>query len=181
MSFDQAIDIPEIFDADDLRVTLLKEKARYSLRLKSQDVTAIKKASGLKLPAKIMGSTRTKDIICAKLGPDEWIVIADPTQKVKLDKTLAKVSKEFTCSITEISHRNVGFEISGSEAAQLINVGCPMDLSLDKFPVGKAVRTLFESASILLIRTDEHSFHLECWRSFGPYLRDFFARVISTR
>lgn len=181
MLFDQAIDIPECLNAEALAVSLMGEKARYSLRLKSADVSAIKKASGLKLPAKIMGASHGKDVTCAKLGPDEWIVIADPAQKPKLDKALAKVSKDFTCSVTDISHRNVGFGITGADAAKLINVGCPLDLSLEKFPVGKAVRTLFESASILLIRTDEQSFHMECWRSFGPYLRDFFARVVTTR
>lgn len=181
MSFDQAIDIPEILSEEGVSVALLEEKTRYSLRLKSEDLTAIKKASGLKLPSKMMASTRGQDRICAKLGPDEWIVIAKPSQKGKLDKALSKVSNDFICSVTDISHRNVGFEISGPEATALINIGCPVDLSLGKFPVGKAVRTLFESASILLIRTDEHSFHVECWRSFGPYLRDFFVRVVSTR
>ena len=180
MSFDQAIDIPECLNADALTVSLMDEKARYSLRLKSTDVAAIKKMSGLKLPAKILGSSQGKDVTCAKLGPDEWIVIADYGQKAKLDKVLARVSKDYICSITDISHRNVGFDITGPEAAKLINVGCPLDLSLDAFPIGKAARTLFESASILIIRTSEQSFHLECWRSFGPYLRDYFKRVVDT-
>ena len=181
MLFDQALDIPEILNSDDVTISLMEEKARYNLRLKDKDVAAIKKVTGLKLPTKIGGSTRGKGIICVKLGPDEWNIISSIKEKPKLDKSLTKTSKSYICSVTDISHRNVGFEIEGEEAVNLINVGCPLDLSLEEFPVGKVTRTVFESASIMLLRTGERSFHLECWRSFSPYLRDYFTRVISSR
>jgi len=60
-------------------------------------------------------------------------------------------------------------------------VGCPLDLSLAAFPIGKVTRTVFESAQIMIARVDEQSFYVETWRSFGPYLRDFFERVVTTR
>lgn len=181
MLFDQAIDISDTLKSDDVSVALMGEKTRYNLRVKSTDVTAFKKASGLKLPSKMGGSTLSKDVKCLKLGPDEWLVIADTSQNQKLDKAFAKASKDFICSVTDVSHRNIGFEVSGELAAKLINVGCPLDLSLTAFPVGKVTRTIFESAQIMLLRTGEGSFHVECWRSFGPYLRDYFNRVMTTR
>ena len=181
MLFDQALDFPEILSSGDVAVSLMEEKSRYNLRLKAKDVAAIKKAAGLKLPAKIGRSTQDKNTLCVKLGPDEWIVIASLKETSKLDKRFAEISKNYICSITDISHRNIGFQISGAEAVNLINVGCPLDLSLETFPVGKVTRTVFESVSIMLLRTGEQSFHLECWRSFGPYLRDYFTRVISSR
>ena len=180
MLFDQDIIIPETLMIDGLSVKLMNERARYNLRLKSGDVTAFKKATGLALPRKVNTSSTKMDTTCLCLGPDEWVVIADKKLKPKLDKLLAKASKDFVCSVTDISHRNVGFEISGPESARLINVGCPLDFSLEKFPVGKATRTVFESVSIMLLRTGEDSFHVECWRSFGPYLRDYFKRVVTS-
>ena len=181
MLFDQAVDIPEALNSERVRVTLVGERIRYSLRVKTADVAAFKKASELKLPSKMGGSSLSKDLLCLKLGPDEWLVIADSSLKTKLDLVFAKASKNFICSITDISHRNIGFEVSGELAGELINVGCPLDLSLTAFPVGKVTRTIFESAQIMLHRTGEDSFHVECWRSFGPYLRDYFDRVITTR
>lgn len=181
MLFDQAIDIPNILEVGEVTVSLMEEKARYNLRLKSKDIAAIKKDSGLKLPAKIGGSSRDKKTTIIKLGPDEWLVIAELQEAKKLSKSLAKIAEKFICSITEISHRNVAFEIKGEEASRLVNVGCPLDLSLEKFPVGKGVRTIFESTPIILLRTGAHHFHMESWRSFGPYLRDYFLRVVSTR
>lgn len=180
MLFDQAIDMPEALQSDDLRVMLMDEYMRYSLRIKSKDVAAFKKTTGLKLPSKINAFANDKGTFCAKLGPDEWFVRAPIKSGAKLEKPLTKASKDFVCSVTEVSHRNVGFEISGPEAAALINVGCSLDLHADKFPIGKATRTAFESAGIILIRTDEHRFELECWRSFGPYLRDYFKRITNS-
>ena len=181
MLFDQAVDIPEIFKSERVSVTLIEGKARYNLRVKAADITAFKKSTGLKLPSKIGSSSLSKVVSCLKLGPDEWLVIANSTQQKKLDKVFEKASKDFICSITDISHRNIGFEVSGELAAKLINVGCPLDLSLTAFPVGKVTRTIFESAQIMLLRTGEDSFHVECWRSFAPYLRDYFKRVMTTR
>lgn len=181
MLFDQAVDIPETLNSERVNVALMGEKARYNLRVKTADIAAFKKASELRLPSKMGGSSLTKDVSCLKLGPDEWLVIADTTQKKKLDKAFTKASKDFICSVTDVSHRNIGFEVSGELAAKLINVGCPLDLSLTAFPVGKVTRTIFESAQIMLLRTGEGSFHVECWRSFGPYLRDYFNRVMTTR
>lgn len=180
MLFDQAIDIPKELTSDAVTVSLLDERIRYSLRVKPTDVTAFKKTTGLNLPKKIGQSTGTKGILSLCLGPDEWLIIAPKSIEETLSEKLVQASNDFTCSVTDVSHRNIGFEISGTSAAALINVGCPQDLSLEKFPVGKTSRTVFESATVVLVRSSETSFHLEAWRSFGPYLRDFFKRVLTT-
>jgi len=180
MLFDQAIDIPSELSSEDVTVLLLDECVRFSLRVKRKDLTAFKKLSGLKLPLNIGQSTSVKNKLGFCLGPDEWLVVASVSERDELTDKLKAVSSELTCSITNISHRNVGFDISGKKAAALVNVGCPQDLSLETFPVGKVTRTVFESASIIVYRKSETSFQIECWRSFGPYMRDFFKRVVTT-
>ena len=180
MLFDQAIDIPESLNSNELKLILLPERLRYSVRVKPSDVTAIKKASGLKFPSKIGASdmSMTQFILC--LGPDEWLIIADPKEKVKLTKALTKIQDGYTVSVTDVSHRNIGFSLLGPRAVKMLNAGCPLDLSLEAFPVGKTTRTVFESASIVLTRTGEDHFAIECWRSFAPYLRDYFKRIAET-
>lgn len=181
MLFDQAIDIPEVFTSEELAVSVLDEMARFSLRIKAKDLTEFKKITGLKLPKNIGQSTSVKTILSFCLGPDEWLVITPISQKNDLSKKLSKASATIVCSVTEVSHRNVGFNISGKKSAELINVGCPQDLSLEKFPVSKVTRSVFESASIILFRSEETTFHMECWRSFSPYIRDYFKRVMVTK
>lgn len=178
---DQAIDIPESLNGDALQLTLMDEALRYNLRLKSADLSAIKKMSRLKLPSKIGGSDISAAQLILCLGPDEWLIIADPKARDELSKVLAKIEKNFTVSITEISQRNIGFELSGERAVKALNVGCPLDLSLEAFPIGKTTRTVFESAALVIIRLSEDRFRLEAWRSFAPYLRDFFARIANDK
>jgi len=181
IGFAQGLDIPEALDTDDLRLTLMTERLRYSLRMKPADLPAIKKASGLKFPSKIGASDITQNRFILCLGPDEWLIIADPKTQEKLSASLTKIEQAFTVSLTDISHRNIGLELSGGRAADALNVGCPMDLSLGAFPIGKTTRTIFEAAPIVATRLDEHKFHIECWRSFAPYLRDFFLRIANDK
>jgi len=181
MLFDQAIDIPEVLLSGAVTAGLVAEKRRYNLRIKAGDVAAFKKTSKLKLPVKINTASISNDMSCFKLGPDEWIVIADPSKRQELDAVFHDMSNVLTFSVTDISHRNVALELSGPKAETLLNVGCPLDLSLAAFPIGKVTRTVFESAQIMIARVDEQSFYVETWRSFGPYLRDFFERVVTTR
>jgi sarcosine oxidase subunit gamma len=46
--------------------------------------------------------------------------------------------------------------------------GCPLDL--DRFVVGRATRTIYETVEIILIRETEDRFHVEVWRSFASWL-----------
>jgi len=163
MLFDQALDIPDSLKTDELKVTLMPESLRYSVRIKTSNLKAVKKLSGLNFPSKIGKTDRSKAQVILCLGPDEWLIIADPKEKTKLAKTFAKIEKDYVVSVTDISHRNIGFGITGPLA------------------VGKTTRTVFESASIILIRTGENDFGIECWRSFAPYLCDFFVRIANDK
>ncbi len=176
MLFNQDIKIAAPLQNGDLCVKLVEEKTRYSLRIKPSDLAAFKKASGLKLPAKIGKSagTAAQSYLC--LGPDEWMVITAPENSNKLRAKLEKLAAEFTYSYADISHRNVGFIVSGKQAANAINIGCPLDLSLSAFPIGKVTRTVFENAPIMIVRKNITEFELECWRSFAPYVCEFFDR-----
>jgi len=160
--FDQAVSVPDMLNRGGLSVGLIEARTRYVFRVKPGDVTAVKKLTGLKFPRKIGQTAIAQAQIEACLGPDEWLWLAPP-------------------AAVDISHRNVGFEISGPASERLLSAGCPLDLSSQSFPKGRACRTVFESVSIVLIRTGDNSFHLECWRSFAPYLRDYFSRIVSTR
>jgi len=52
----------------------------------------------------------------------------------------------------------------------VLNTGCPLDLSLDEFPVGMCTRTIFGKSEIVLWRTSAAGFRVEVWRSFAAYV-----------
>ncbi len=176
MLFNQDIEIGAALQSGDLSVKLMEEKTRYSLRIKAEDLAAFKKASGLKLPRKIGQSTGTakQSLLC--LGPDEWMVITALNNAKSLRANLEAMASQFTYSYADISHRNIGFVVSGEHVENAINVGCPLDLSLSAFPIGRVTRTVFENASVMILRTKTEEFQLECWRSFAPYVCGFFDR-----
>ncbi len=176
MLLDQGLKVSETLQSGALKVTLLGEKTRYSLRIKVKDINLFRKSSGLNLPRKIGVSTHTKTHTIFCLGPDEWLVITDVKIGIQTRKMLEKIVAELDYSHTDISHRNIGLLLSGPKAANAINIGCPLDLSLARFPVGKVTRTVFENAPIMLYRIGATEFHLETWRSFGPYICGFFDR-----
>jgi sarcosine oxidase subunit gamma len=95
------------------------------------------------------------------LGPDEWLLLLpDGARAPALAGTHA---------LTDVSHRNIGFTVEGPSAEALLQTGCPLDLSLAAFPVGKVTRTLYETVEIVLWRQAE-GFRVEAWRSFTPWL-----------
>lgn len=168
--YDTGIEVPEILTSGIVTAEVMEEKVRLSLRVKSKDRTAIAKAIGLTLPAKISATSIKAGAMVACLGPDEWIVIGEKGKYSKLYEKILKLSSKYVMSVTDVSHRNVAITLSGPAAAETVNVGCPLDMALEKFPVGKCTRTVYENAPILLYRTADDRFTLECWRSFAPYM-----------
>jgi sarcosine oxidase subunit gamma len=63
----------------------------------------------------------------------------------------------------------MALQISGSHATTILAGACPLDLSLDAFPVGMCTRTVLAKAEIVLWRTAAEVFHVEVWRSFQSY------------
>jgi sarcosine oxidase subunit gamma len=159
-------------------VALLQAMARYSLRIGSDEAARRRTVAGLRLDLPINASGVDGERRLARLGPDEWLLLA-----LELDgRSLAeKFSAELEGSfyaLTDIGHRNIGFQVAGIHAAEIINGGCPRDLDDAAFPAGSATRTLLGKAEIVLIRTDaENTYQVECWRSFAPYVHGLLVEV----
>lgn len=151
---------------------------RISLRAKSDAVAALSTALGLVLPVKPKTSSVSGLRSALWLGPDEWLVI----DMSGGDLMAVCATADAMHSAVDISHRNTAFIVSGEDAADVLNAGCPQDLSLAAFPVGAVSRTLFGKAEVVLYRVTDDTFRLECWRSFAEYvgglLREAASEVI---
>jgi len=140
--------------------------SRISLRAPEESVTGLSSVLGIKLPRKSKTSAATGPRSALWLGPDEWLVIDD--EKGDLAGICAKAG--VLHSAVDISHRNVGILVSGPRAEEVLNAGCPQDLSPSRFPAGAASRTVFGKAEIVLLRKSDTAFRVECWRSFSDYV-----------
>lgn len=155
-------------------VAVLPVASRLSLRAPAASLSALSKALGLDLPTRPKSSVSdgTRCALC--LGPDEWLILDEAG--VDLTAPLASVG-DFHAAV-DVSHRNVGFIVSGAGAASAINAGCPQDLSLAAFPVDAASRTILHKIEIVLYRTGETEFRVECWRSFADYAFSYLAEAV---
>jgi sarcosine oxidase, subunit gamma len=138
---------------------------RVSLRADPADAKALSKALGLELPMTPKTSARNDHgRLVAWLGPDEWLIIdekADPL--ADLEKVTA------LHSAVDISHRNSAILVSGKGARATVQSGCPQNLSDKMFPVGAASRSVMGKIEVLILRTGDNEFRVECWRSFSDY------------
>lgn len=161
------------FSAPGAKLAVLPPANRVSLRAPETSMSALSKALGLALPNKPKTSAAKGSRTALWLGPDEWLVI-DEGAKDPLE-ACSKVTALH--SAVGISHRNVAFSVVGIDAANTINAGCPQDLSLDAFPVGACSRTILGKVEIVLWRTAEDAFRVECWRSFSDYVFTFLTEA----
>ncbi|MBU2531412.1 MAG: sarcosine oxidase subunit gamma [Alphaproteobacteria bacterium] len=120
--------------------------------------------------------------LSARLGPDEWLLIAHggPADVAeKLSRELREALGAAAHTLVDISHRNVAVVVMGPKATDVLNTGCPLDLDGSTFAIGSATRTLFAKSEVVLMRLDDDRgwplFRLECQRSFGPYVQQHLA------
>ena len=160
------------FSAKGVKLATLPPAHRISLRAPVTSVDALSKALGLTLPQKPKTSVSKGNRTALWLGPDEWLVIDEANDPLE-----ACASVEALHSAVGVSHRNVAISVTGAGAANTINAGCPQDLSLAAFPVGASSRTILGKVEIVLLRTGEESFRVECWRSFSDYVFTFLTEA----
>ncbi|UIJ72784.1 sarcosine oxidase subunit gamma [Aurantimonas sp. HBX-1] len=157
-------------------LTPLGFRRRISLRAGVGAFDAVGAALGFALPTRPKSSAGGEGIAALWLGPDEWLLLDDRAipDEEGADGTISAALKAVPgISVVDISHRNVGIAIEGPAAEAIVAAGCPQDLRLRSFPVGAASRTVLSKAEIVLWRTGEARFEIECWRSFADYVWTF--------
>jgi sarcosine oxidase subunit gamma len=161
------------FSARGVALSVLEPAERISLRAPEASVAALSRALGVSLPKAPKSSASKAGRTALWLGPDEWLVIDEAGGDPLADCAGVKGLH----AAVGISHRNVAIAVSGPQAADTINGGCPQDLSLTAFPVGAATRTVLGKVEIVLLRTAEDAFRVECWRSFSDYVFTFLGEA----
>ncbi len=111
------------------------------------------------------------------LGPDEVWFITPVEDGAALEGALRTALAAVPHALVDISHRQVGLLLQGTDPAWLLNAVCPLDLSLAAFPVNCCTRTLFNKAEIVLWRTGPAAFRLETGRSFSGYVVGLLAEI----
>jgi sarcosine oxidase, subunit gamma len=151
---------------------------RFSLRLRSGSEGELRELAGFQLEMPINRCVVSGSRCCARLGPDEWLLLDPEAENGILAQALETQLAGRCFSLVDISHRNASVTVSGTHAREVLNGGCPLDLGDDAFPPASATRTLLGKAEIVLLRPDlERSYRVECGRSFAPYVNAFLREI----
>lgn len=142
---------------------------RVSLRAPSASLGPLSRALGLTLPARPKTSAVEGTRVALWLGPDEWLLI----EEGEVDLAADCAASDALHSAVDVSHRNTAILVSGPAAADVINAGCPQDLSDAAFPPGACSRTVLGKIEVVLYRPGPAAFRIECWRSFSDYAFSF--------
>jgi sarcosine oxidase subunit gamma len=158
------------FSAGRTRISPLPASARFIFRGRDAVVGIAGTAFGVALPRQACRAAASGSRAALWLGPDEWLLLADPEEAESVEAALSAALAGQKHSLVDVSHRNTSFALSGPDAALALNSACLLDLDPAAFPVGMCTRTVFGKAEIMLWRTDATRFHVELWRSFASYV-----------
>jgi sarcosine oxidase subunit gamma len=154
-------------------MTPLAPMARWILRARPAAMEAVAAPLGTRLPVVACRSATAGSYAALWLGPDEWLLLAPEADGPALAAALEAAIGSHPHSLVDVGHRQSGLLLSGPQAATVLNAGCPLDFDPDAFPLGMCTRTVLGKAEVMLWRTGAHSFHVEAWRSFLPYVWRF--------
>ena len=107
-------------------------------------------AGGLGFPTEPNTWTISGDREVLWLGPDEWLVVAEPGDAdaiaAELERSLADVHR----SVVDVSANRAVLELSGSSRHDLLSSACPIDLHPGSWADGGCAQSVFGAAQVLL-------------------------------
>lgn len=166
-------------EIDAANIRLLAPRARFTLRIAPALIANTPEVVGFALD---LGLNRCRSVgtrTTMRLGPDEWALSGPVAETRQMERDVEGALGGLHHALFDVSHARVAMSVFGPGAADVINAGCPLDLSSQAFPGGSATRTLLGKAEIVLARPGEAlAFEVECARSFAAYVRDFLTEAV---
>ena len=106
------------------------------------------------------------------LGPDEWLLTAEPGTELEAPLRTALFG---SCSIVDVSGAQIAVNLSGEQADKVLQKSSPYDFHPRNFPPGRCVQTNFAKAAALVAASADASFDIVFRRSYADYLRGWIA------
>lgn len=163
----------------------IEASTSYTLRIAPALGGSVREVAGFDLTGRINTAIAIGEKTAARLGPDEWLLMAPASENHTLTQAIGAALDGHFHSLVDISHRNVSIMVAGSQAPIVLNAGVALDLDDAAFPAGSATRTVLGKAEIVLVRASaDRCYRVVCWRSFAPYVRGFLevaSRDVSDR
>jgi sarcosine oxidase, subunit gamma len=112
------------------------------------------------------------------LGPDEWLVVAEPDAGPALESAIRDAIGDRRGSVVDVSANRTTLSVSGPRARDLLAFGCSIDLDERRFKPGMCVQTLLARANVIIVPVGpavEPAFRVFVRPSFAAYLAAWLA------
>ena len=110
------------------------------------------------------------------LGPDEWLVVAEPGGAGALADELERSLSDLHRSVVDVSANRVVLELEGSSRLELLSSACPIDLHPRSWSDGRCAQSVFGAAQVLL-QERRGTTRLFVRPSFAGYIVDLLLAV----
>ncbi|MPY76935.1 MAG: sarcosine oxidase subunit gamma [Actinophytocola sp.] len=151
--------------------------AQLTLRLTDTSrAAAVSRVLGVELPETpctfSSGTGPHGPVEVAWLGPDEYLVLAQPGLQRTLESALREAIGDTHGAVVDVSAQRTTLTLSGPRARDLLAHGCAIDLHPSASPIGTCVQTLLAQAGIILLVRDADAgeFVVLVRASFATYL-----------
>jgi len=124
------------------------------------------------LPTVPCTASRLGDADVLWLGPDEWLLLADPGQQQVLAATLRDAIGEEDGYVTDVSAQRTAVALTGPKVREVLASGCSIDLHPKATPLGSCVQALLAQTGVVRDE-DAAGFLLLVWASFAGYFADW--------
>ena len=111
-------------------------------------------------------------------GPNRWLIRAPLDREEVLETELRPTDAPPEISIVKVSDTLTFFRVTGPDAAQVLSIGCPLDIHPDVFGPDAVSYTEFFGLKALLLRC-EGGFDCAVEQSFGDMIEDYLSRAMA--
>lgn len=130
-------------------------------------VSAVEQAVGMSLPVAACTTLAKGDVRSVWVGPDEWLLVTPLGQEHALAERLRQALRGQHHAVTDVSSGLFLVDLHGPQARDTLAQGCPMDLHVRAFPLGRAVGTHFYKVGLTLwLSAEPDQFQVLVRRSF---------------
>ncbi|WP_030437618.1 sarcosine oxidase subunit gamma [Actinoplanes subtropicus] len=158
-------------EGGDVRIAEIPFLTQLDLRLDPDGPAfpAVAKALGGELPTAPCTASRLGDVDALWLGPDEWLLLAEPGRQRELEVLLRAAIGEEHGAVVDVSAQRTALSLAGPAAREVLARGCSIDLDPRFAPAGTCVQTLLARTGVTIV-VQEERFLLLVRASFAQYL-----------
>ena len=107
------------------------------------------------------------------LGPDEYLILAEPGGENQLEKILNSSNIAKHISVVNVSDAFCAILLSGKKVREFLSKGCPIDLDPNSFQENQSAQCDIALANVILLCLEKNEFICICRTSFANYLLDW--------